>query len=184
MNLENQKLSQLDSDHLVSENSQLKDTLTTVEHPIKKEEFITKPIISTLIERGDALRSQIVKSLNSFPNPVDDILLKQNSVFNSNLKIPFEHSLILSSSMDGFEYDSFNEYIDLENHLLRNQVLPPFTNDHCPELLSINLHNTFTNKQDKLDEDKELKELLQPPNNVLYKLKKQPISTEIICSSK
>jgi len=173
---ENQQLSRLSSEQLAL---QLNPPAAT---NLTGDKGACNPIISSLIERGEALRNEMLKSANSPARPAE--LLKPTNPYStssSSLKIPFEHSYILPSSMatGGFEYDSFNEYIDADNDFSR--LTDPL---HDPDVLSALIYNQYPDAAgDSLqqttsfrldDEDRELKELLQPPSDILNRLKKQP----------
>ena len=175
---ENQQLSRLSSEQLAL---QLDPPAAT---HLTGYKGVCNPIISSLIERGEALRNEMLKSANSPARPAE--LLKPtnpHSTSSSSLKIPFEHSYILPSSMatGGFEYDSFNEYIDADNDFSRlsdpihdPDILSALIYNQYPEATGDSLQQTTSFRLD--DEDRELKELLQPPSGILNKLKKQPLA--------
>lgn len=175
---ENQQFNKLDSKQQMELTKQDNTNFDSTSYKSKDE--TPNPIISNLIERGEALKNEMIKSSSSITKPPTNFTSNIPQSLSS-LKIPFEHSFILPQQSDTpvIGYDTFNEFIDHDPNDYSRLTDPM----HDPDVLSALLYNQCGNdstsyfqqttsfKVQSSDEDKELKELLEPPTDVLSKLK-------------
>lgn len=174
---ENEQMKRFDADQLNSE-------LAKLDNDSRKN-----MTISSLIERGEALKNEMIKSAANLNRPHS---IAQTNVNNSNnfmdssssqLKIPYEQSFILPQSTS-----NFNEFIDNDFSMLSGSM-------HDPEILSALVYNqleipdaqaySFQDKShsESLNEDAELKELLEPTSDVLLSKMNQKMSSKPIVAN-
>lgn len=167
---ENEQMKRFDADQLNSE-------LAKPDNNSRKN-----MTISSLIERGEALKNEMIKSAANLNKPH---IIAQTNVHNNNnfmdsssnqLKIPYEQSFILPKSTS-----NFNEFIDDDFSMLSGSM-------HDPEILSALVYNqldipgaqpySFQDKSnsESFNEDAELKELLEPTSDVLLSKMSQKMS--------
>ena len=124
--------------------------------------------ISNLIERGEALKNEMIKSAATLGTQLpmsNKPIVQSNFMDSSQLNIPYEQSFILPQSTS-----NFNEFIDNDFSMLSGSM-------HDPEILSALVYNqldpgiqaySFTkSNSESFNEDLELKELLEPTSDVL-----------------
>ena len=182
---ENQQFNKLDKQQSNFEATKLDNSnFDSTSYRSKKD--TSNPIITSLIERGEALKNEMIKSSSSIARPPPVTSALSSNIHQpqsmSSLKIPFEHSFILPQQNDNpIGYETFNEFIDHDPNDFSRLTDPM----HDPEILSAILYNQYGNesagclqqttsfKVQSSDEDKELKELLEPSTDILSKLKKK-----------